>query len=351
MEDFSKPQFSRQNNAVDLLELLHSLWVNKLIIVVFVVVAAVISAIYLFTSKPVYEAHVYLLPPSLSDIAPLSLARNEMQLKPFKVEDVYSVFTQNLQSEDSLRQFFRSTYLPSLSESKVQGRSRADLFREFNRNFRIITPDRSRPDRFAVTAEGREPEQIAEWVKSYIDQVANQSLQQALKDANQEVDVAANNYKQRINSLRASAKARREDRIIQLREALQVAEAVGLNNPPIISGQAQEQMVAIMDGNLAYMRGAKAIRAELQVLESRPSDDPFIAGLRKLQQKRDLYASLRADSSRVRVFRQDGEVVVPDEPTRPKKGLIILGGVFAGAVLGTIVALLMFMHKRRKAFT
>ncbi|WP_330115212.1 Wzz/FepE/Etk N-terminal domain-containing protein [Pseudomonas sp. JS3066] len=350
MEDSSNSYFARQANEVDLLELLQSLWVNKLIVVAFAVVATALATIYAFISKPVYEAQVYLLPPSLSDIAPLSLARNEMQLKPFKVEDVYSVFTRNLQSEDSLRRFFKTVYLPSLNEASVQGRSHADLFRAFNRTFRVISPDRTRPDRFAVAAEGREPLQIAGWVKSYIDQVASQSLQQAIKDANQEVDVAANNYTRRISSLRASAKARREDRIIQLREALQVAEAVGLSKPPIIGGQTQEQMMAIMDGSLTYMRGANAIRAELKALESRASDDPFIPELRELEQKRNLYASLRADPSNVRVFQQDGEVVVPDEPIKPKKGLIIIGGAFTGVVLGAVVALLAFVHRRRKAF-
>ncbi|MEN1480649.1 chain-length determining protein, partial [Pseudomonas aeruginosa] len=84
--------------------------------------------------------------------------------------------------------------------------------------------------------------------------------------------------------LRETAKLRREDRITQLREALKVADSLGLERPPIINDQMSEQLSAIMSGNLMYMRGSKALKEEILVLEARTSDDPFIPALRTLQE-------------------------------------------------------------------
>lgn len=53
----------------------------------------------------------------------------------------------------------------------------------------------------------------------------------------------------------------------------------------MISGQVSEQLSAIMNGSLMYMRGSKALRGEIEALESRVSDDPFIPALRTLQEQ------------------------------------------------------------------
>ncbi len=118
--------------------------------------------------------------------------------------------------------------------------------------------------------------------------------------------------------LRETAKLRREDRITQLREALKVADSLGLERPPIINDQMSEQLSAIMSGNLMYMRGSKALKEEILVLEARTSDDPFIPALRTLQELESLYRGLSIKSEQVAVFRQDGVVEVPDFPVKPK---------------------------------
>lgn len=214
----------------------------------------------------------------------------------------------------------------------------------------MVAPDRLRPDRYSLVVQGEDPEQISGWITTYIKQVEGESLEQAIQDARREVDVAASNLQQQIATLRATAKARRDDRIIQLRESLKVAEAVGLVEPPVLSGQTSDQLNAIMDGSLTYMRGSKALRAELNALQARVSDDPFISPLRGLEEKYELYASIAAVSPKVRVFRQDGDVVVPDEPIKPKKTLIIALGVVLGGILGGIFAVARVVLRRRASF-
>jgi chain length determinant protein (polysaccharide antigen chain regulator) len=134
-------------------------------------------------------------------------------------------------------------------------------------------------------------------------------------------------------SLRETAQRIREDRIQQLREALKIAEAIGLTSPTINSSAAVD--ITVDTGNkMDYQRGSKALAAEIQTLESRSSDDAFISDLRTLQMRYNFYRKLNIDPELISVYRQDGSVEVPGDPIKPKKLLIIVLGLAAGLILG-----------------
>lgn len=334
------------NDEIDLIELFHSLWEQKwlILLVTFLVTGA--AAAYAFLSKPIYEARVAVLPPSLSNVAGFNLGRTkEVGLEPFKVQDVYGVFTRNLQADETRRLFFEGVYLPSLDESERKA-PRDRLYESFNKVLRIKAPDKSQPNRYQVVVEHEDPEVAANWVRRYTEDVARRSLEEMIENVQREIEVKERYVEQRIDTLRDTAKARREDRIIRLREALTVAEAVGLEKTPVISGQVVEQLSAFMDGSLMYMRGSKALKAEIQALESRVSDDPFIPTLRTLQEQQRLFNSLNINPEKVAVFRQDGAVETPDTPVRPKKALVMAIGLVLGGMLGIFLALIRGLFQR-----
>ncbi|MCY1304761.1 hypothetical protein D9M70_545300 [compost metagenome] len=153
--------------------------------------------------------------------------------------------------------------------------------------------------------------------------------------------------RRRLSTMREIAKVRREDRIAVLKEALTVAEAVGLENPPVITNQLVKQLSAEMEGDLMYMRGAKALRAEIKSLEARKSDDPFIKSLRSLEEKQALYNNIEINPEAVQVFSMDGVVETPETPVKPKKSLVMLVGVVAGLALGILVAIGRLIVERR----
>lgn len=355
MTEQTYPRQANNDDEIDLVELFHGLWTQKWLIVLVTMVFAVGAASYAFLSKPVYEARVAVLSPSLSDIAGFNLGRMGESaggngLKPFLVSDVYTVFTRNLQSEKSKRQFFRDVYLPSLDETQRLG-SQDGLYKAFAGKFSVAASDKNQPDRFTIVVEHFSPELASAWAKHYIDQVAERSLGEMLQNSERELAVQARNIEQQIKSERASAKARRDDRTKQLQEALTVAEAIGLDNPPVITGRVSNdsELSAFMDGSLMYMRGAKALRAEMQVLQARTSDDPFIPELRNLEGLYQLFAGVSLDPENVAVFRQDGAIEVPDQPIKPKKPLIVALGVVLGGMLGVFIALIRLMLRKRVA--
>ncbi|VXC26419.1 regulator of length of O-antigen component of lipopolysaccharide chains [Pseudomonas sp. 9AZ] len=342
-------------DEIDLVELFCGLWAQKWLIILVTMLCVIGAATYAFFTTPVYEARIAVQPPTLSDIAGFNQGRTGDKtrgngLKPFVVDDVYAVFSRNLQSDSSKRKFFREVYLPSLDEAQRSG-SRDSLYKNFNNKLSINVPDKNQPQRFSVAVNYHSPQLASAWAKEFIDQVAERSLTEMLENAERELAVQARNIEQQIKSEQVGAKSRRDDRIVQLQEALKVAEAIGLDNPPVITGRVsnESELSAFMDGSLMYMRGTKALRAEMQVLVERLSDDPFVPELRELEAKYQVFSSVSINPEKVAVFRQDGDIEVPDQPIKPKKALVLVLGVLLGGVLGVFAALIRLILIKRAA--
>ena len=338
MTDGIDSRQTSKRNEIDFIELIQGLWSQKWLVFSLTFLGAVLAGSYAFLSKPVYEARVALLPPSLSDVAGFNIARGrDSGLPPFTVSQVYSVFTRNLQSEGTRRQFFREVYLPSLEERKgsIDG-----LYRAFSDDVSVNRSAKDLPERYTVILNRQDPEQAAKWAKQYAELAALRSMDEMRGNAQRELEVKSRNILQQIDTLRQVVKERRNDRIVRLKEALQVARAVGVEKPPLIGAQIDQQLSAIMEGSLMYMRGTKALEAEIKALEKRTSDDPFIPALPGLQEQLALYESKQLNFDRVAVFRQDGGVEIPDDPIKPKKALLLALGILAGGVFGVLLALL-----------
>jgi len=350
-QNFTAPQ---QSDEIDLFELAQNLWREKLLIIAVTVLFTAAALAYAVTATPTYETSVNLLPPSLSDVAGFNIGRvvartqdeeNDPGLAPYQVADVYAVFTRNLTAQASKRWFFNDVYLPSLPEEKRRG-SRSSLYAKVNEQLSVKASDKARPDLFTLTVQDASPEKTTAWANAYINHVAELSLDEMIENATRESEVMGRNIKTQIESLRDTGEGRRKDRIERLVEALGIAESIGLENTPVISGQHDQQLSAIMDGSLMYMRGSKALTAEIHTLTNRKSDDPFIDGLRSLQEKLKVFESMKPEREQVAVFRQDGQAVTPDRPLKPKKSLIVALGLVLGGMAGVFIALVRVMLKK-----
>ena len=343
-----------RNDEIDLVELAKALWSQKLIIVSVTIAGAAIALAYALFSTPVYEAKATVLPPLISDIAAYNAGRTESsasqsQLKPFTTDDVYAVFTRNLKSLSLRRDFFENVYLPSLSEA-TQAAPRDQLWSKFNEIVTIKAPDKQRPELIEVAVQQSEPEQAAAWANELIARAATVSERDMQLNVSSELDTRIRSVERRIASLRSTAQQRREDRIAILREALVVAKAVGMDSPQVTAGRtsSNDELSEFIDGSLTYMRGAKAIEAEMKVLEARESDDPFIPELRSSQEQLSFLKTIEVQPENVSVFTLDSAAEVPETPIKPKKTLIVALGIVLGGMLGVFIALIRVLIRREK---
>lgn len=332
-----------ESDDIDLVELIKGLWQQKVLIVVTAAVIFFAALAYAFLARPVYEAKVFVQPPTQNDIAHLNYGRGtNTGLDMLTVNDIYDVYLKHLQSESLRRSFFQAAYLPTLTEEERKG-SQDALYSRFNKLLVVGAVSKDAPTRFSITANLYSPQQAAEWVTNYAQLAGDRAKREVLKNIRGDATVKANNLQQQIRTARESSREQREDEIVQLKEALDVARSIGLKEPLITSGN---QVFAGMGGALTYMRGSKALEAEIATLQARQSDDPFIDNLRQEQSALTFYRDLLIDPEWVAVYRQDGGVELPDQPVKPKKLLVVLLGLVVGVVVGLGVALVRYLCRQ-----
>ena len=325
------------SDEIDLFELIGGLWKQKLVIILTAVIVTAVAVAYALLATPIYEAKVIVQPPTQNDIAQLNYGRGgNSGLNVFSVKDVYGVYLRNLQSESLRREFFRKVYLPSLPEERRKG-SQDALYNQFRDVLSLGVVSKDTPDRFFVTSSQPDPGQAAQWVVHYIEMAGERAKKEIIQDARADALVKADNLEQQVRAERESARKQRDDQIAQLTEALRVARSIGLERPPIISNNLSSELSAGMDGSLTYMRGSKALEAEIENLRNRTSDDPFIAKLRQRQEAMAFYRMLQVDPGVVQVYRQDGAIESPDRPVKPKRLIIVVLGAILGLGLGTVI--------------
>ena len=351
-----------REDEIDLIELFKALWAEKIVIVVTSIACTALAVAYALLSTPVYEAKGTVLPPLLSDISGYNLGRTEssfssassdqgsagtVALKPFTTTDVYEVFTRNLRSESLRREFFKNIYLPSLSAEDRSG-PQDRLWSRFNELISIRMPDKQRSELIEVVVQQASPELAASWANQFIQNTAIAASSNMQGNVASELNTRINSIERRIASLRSTARQRRADRIEMLKEALTVANAVGMSGPQVTAGRtsSNDELSQFIDGSLTYMRGAKAIEAELNVLEARQSDDPFIPELRGLQEQLSFLTAIDVQSKNVSVFTLDSAAEVPETPIKPKKTLIVALGLVLGGMLGVFIALVRVLMRR-----
>lgn len=344
----NEPQHPRRDDEIELFDLVHGIWRQKLWVGLVAAPILAVGVAYALMAAPVYEAKLFVEPPTQNDIAQLNFGRGgDSGLIPLTVKEVYETHLQALQSEAVRNKFFRDVYLPSLSDERRRG-SRDALYSDFNRVL-TVAPVKGSSTRYAVTATMHDPQQATKWVGAFNELAAQSAKRKVLESNRSDMLIKADNLQSQISSEKNSARKEREDRIAQLKEALVVARSVGLEKPPLISEPLSVQVSAAMGGSLTYMRGSKALEAEIATLEARSSDEPFINGLRPRQEKITFYREFKLDPSVIRVFEQDGEVELPDQPIKPNKPLIVMLSLVIGLGAGLLTAFFKDLWSRRRA--
>lgn len=336
-----------ESDEIDLTELFKGLWKQKLLILLCAVIVFLGTAIYVWKATPVYEATFLIQPPTQNDVANFNFGRGgDSRLPELTVKDVYDVYRKHLQSESLRLEIFQTVYLPTLSDEQ-RSLPQSSLFAGFNRSLVVSLTSKDDPTRFTVTASVPDPKAAADWVTSYATKAGDWAKEEVLNNIKADATVKANNLQREIDREQASSRKEREDQIARLEEALVVAKSVGLENPPIIAGKLATEVSSGMDGPLAYMRGSKALEAEIKNLQKRQTDDPFIEKLRAKQESLLFYRTLDIDPNSVAVFREDGIVAVPDTPVKLRKLLFMALGLVFGFAIGISVAFVRLILLKR----
>lgn len=408
------------HHEIDLFSVMQAVWRQKKIIASAAMCGGLIAALYVFLATPEYEVSTVLRPAALNDLDALNRS-GIYSLPPAKALVRVGAA---LDSYDTRLNYFRSR--PKLVEVfSSPGGTAEQAFERFNRNaLKVVQPDPKKTDllssyiglemRYPAGLRGdnilngfvqyaieRERAEISDDLRVIISNrivEIDEKLSAALNEHNNKKEskiarlleddaIKRAQFKDELNALRVLLKARRENRIAVLNEAIDVARSLGLKKPSTPSSMASDSSSS---GNVIrtefnnqdiplYFMGTDALEAERKVLRQRVSDDfsdpriaqirkellllkanrkvevltqrenedVFLDGIEELRAERARLGKVNTDMQNLILVSVDQSAVQPLSPIKPKKILIILMGGAIGAFLGLVISIIRNLSANR----
>jgi len=339
----------QQDDEIDLFELWDILWKQKSLIIIISCLVTMLAVGYLLITKPAYKADTFFLPPLQQNIQELN-SQNVHSIQgisqKYSISSVYEHFLDNLQSRQLRQQFYNDHKLLVWykKDRKNETINKKTIFeKEFHEKLIINIPKKDSISFVSLSFELDDAAKSAEWLNQYVTFVASETKQQLIQSLSVEIQSKKTNISDNLASIRSVAQARRMNRVIRLKEALEIAKAAGVTNSEI--NQAANEL------NMEYMRGVKAIDREIQLLNARKSDDPFIKEISNLKQQYAYLEGIKIDAEAIQVVRIDQIALEPEKPIKPKKILVISIAILLGGMLGIFAAFIRHAINKRKEDT
>lgn len=326
------------NDGIDLLALILVLWRQKWLILFTTFLCTFVGIVFIWFAKPVYEVKAYVFPPTEGDIAAFNYGKSVKKnpfLKVFSVEDIYGIFTHNLFSQSMKQLFFKEVFLPSFPENHNKKLSYGTMFDKFESAL-TIKQAKQIPTDYIITVRNHNASIAEEWAQRYIALVNERTVADVRQIIQSQNNNIVNGLKLKIDIAKKVAQKRRQDQLIQLKEDLNIASAIGLNAP--FYSQEKDYSLQANKAVPRYLRGAKALQTQINIISSRKSDDPFSTELRYAQEELSFYKNINVNTGSVAVFRLDGKIEALDRPVSPKKSIIIIASMMIGLFLGLSIA-------------
>lgn len=403
-------------------ELFQSLWQEKVLIVLVTFVVTAVALLYALTSTPVYQVQSIIKPAAMKDLDELN-GSGIYQLTP---EQALIQVGAILESYEARLGYFKNNQ--ELFEPLMASNTSVEQnFERINRNnIKTLKTDVQKNESFAnhvgiqvefpkglngpAIANGFMEHAIdleKQRIAASLDIVIKNQLERLERtisnaragyEASKEAQIAKLTEQDvlkkaeltdELGALREEFKVRRQNRIMQLDEAISIAQSLGIKKPATPSSLAAETRSS---GNVIrtevnnkqnplYFMGTEALNAErtallarenddftsgriveittalkllennrqVEVLQSRENDDLFLAELAENRKEVARLKNLKVDLDNLKIVRIDQLAIDPASPIKPKKSLIVAVGIVLGGMLGVFAALIRSMIRKRKA--
>ena len=332
-----------EDDTIDLYELWITLWSKRWLVIGVTAVAALGSVVYALLAPQIYKAEALLLPPKAKDVQSL----NVKGVPGASAAGVFSAFNKNLSSR-SLQKKFIEKYdlLDILAPNRTPETRDIEILESFSKMMKI-----ENKGGFSISMESNDPVFAAKLVNDYVGFFDLETVLQLVSDARNSIQEQIVDIEYKIASKRQMAKQRREDQILRFEEATVIARKLEIKDRVDTNTIVQNNQLNISTSNTPlYYRGFKALNAEIVFLNNRKSDDPFIAGLRDLQERLALLRSFKFSIKGMHSVHIDQAAYPPKHRIKPNRRLIVSLGTVVGLFLGIfLVFFVSFIQNQKEA--
>jgi len=318
------------------------------------VIAVCIGTFYAFTQKRVYQVETILLPPSFENIKPLNVlnnsnvASNKVTGNKVTGSAVFARFADNIKSRQVKKAVFdKYKIFKTLSENSSRTLNENDtnnLFEGFSKALDVSVDKNSNSIR--ITLEGTHKEEIGNWLDSFVEIANQETIDQLVRTLQETIDSRIKSLKVEMSDKQFIYKQQREDELVRLQEAYQIAKSLGIHEHLFIpnnNGKSTRailaELISISDRLLNvnklpdYMRGTKVLQAEITALKNRKLDNFHIDGFRDLQKKLTMLEAITIEKNKIQAVIVDKKAAVSINPVRPNRKFIIILSLVLGGLL------------------
>ncbi|MFL2737175.1 MAG: hypothetical protein ACJ0DJ_00135 [bacterium] len=299
---------------------------------------------------PIYKAESLLLPPKSKDVQSLNVQgvqrlSGDMKLQGVETESVFTVFKNNLSSRTLQKKFINEFKLMEILAPERTSETRdEDIYEDFAEIIKV-----NNGDGLSISIELHDPNVAAQWVNDYVQFIDSETIKRLVENKRNAITNQIRDIEYQIASKRQMAKQRREDQIARFKEALTVARRLGVEERVDTTNVVQNNQLNISTSSTPlYYRGTRALRTEIEILTNRKSDDPFITGLRDLQENLALLRSININTERLHSVSIDQAAYPPKNRIKPNRRMIVTISTAAGLFLGIFLALFASFIMNRK---
>ena len=355
---YSYPQHSVED-TFDLYEIGIVLWKRKWLVIALTVILALVSIVYALQLPRVYKAEALLLPPKAKDFQSINVLGvkesviKETGIKMTKVldsEEVFKLFLQNLKSRSIQRSFIQQFGLMELMAPKRTQETRdEDIYQRFAGIISVVEENQIA----TISIELFDAEMAAQWVNDYVEFVDKETVAMLIEDLQNLIENKAREVEYNISSKRQMAERRRKDQIIRYIENAEIAKKLGMLGRVDATNIIQTTQNADISTATTplYYHGYEALMTEIQILRTRRSDDPFIPGLRDLQEHHAMLRSINIDQKSMGAVHVDQAAYPSKLPIRPNRKKIVsfatVVGFFSGIFLTFLIEYVQNLRKKR----
>jgi len=374
MSEELKPTY--QDDEIDLVELLQTIWDGKWLIAAFAAIAVAFGGAFAFLKPSVFEASTD-IKPITSDDYQLYSSSNALGFFAVSKESLLNSFVEYLDErslfEASIRKhglIERSNYasdqdyenaiietaatielLPPVNEDGV---AKGDSRRYWSINYEGVDSKKW----LAVLRE------VTEAATNSVQQNLIERFETALTVAEQTKRFKLEDLEISISNATADYTRKTSDRLAFLREQAAIARKLGVakNTLEAQTFMANTGVVANVKSDTPfYLRGYEAIEKEIELIESREDVSAFVDGLVKLEQE---IRSLEQDRTLERAkallestpiksaepfIAAEFDVYATDIESKSKRSLIVALALVLGGMVGVMFVLIRSAVRNRKA--
>ena len=331
---------------------------KKNVLISIILASVIVSIIYALTATELYKTSIYIIPPQEKDVNALNIKGEDGKSlttdSQIKSNEVYSIFLVNAQSRKYQRDFFFNNNL----SQKFTDEDPEKAFEDFHKNMsfslqsKVLSRD-VRDEKFlTVSFIHHDSIQAANILNSYIDTVIKKTSTELVNGANKLISNKRDSIQGEVDAKINLARRITQDKIVQLEEALKIAEKLNIVEMQINATNQQSVIMSddnLLNNNPLYLYGAKALKVEIQTLSERRSEDSFVPGLRALQQRVDALDIIKVDLNAVKAAQVDQKALPTSDRHSPKRKLIVFLGTVFGVFLSLLYIFFITTFYRRKS--